>query len=106
MSFQDDLDTDLDSVFFDSTGYGYAEAVTYKVDGQGSGSTIYAIVIEQVFAITDNRANKLFFIKSADVASPNRGDVLVHGSDNWQVVDIQSAEGHHELRCLRQQARQ
>ena len=79
-TFEDDLDTDRDSVFLDGTGYGFAYSVTYTTRS-GSASTITVFAEDQVFAVYDNKENAIFEVSKDDVASPLRGDPL-KASDN------------------------
>lgn len=104
-TFEDDLATDNDAVFLDATGYGFSESVNYRARGTaGSGSAVTAFVQDQVFAIYDSKQNKLFVVSEVDVAAPVRGDLVIESNgDTWQVVDIQTLGGMHELRCSRQQ---
>ena len=101
-TFQEDMDTDRSAVFLD-TSYGFATTVTYvQRDGTSLGS-ITVVEIEQIFAIFDNKASKLFHVSAATVTSPNRGDRITSGSDVFQVADVQSVDGMWELRCARMQ---
>lgn len=102
-TFQEDMDDDLDTVFTDTTEF--AESVTYTT-AAGSGSTITPVRVEQVFSITDNKANLLFYVTAADVAAPEKCDRITVSGLDWQVVDVQSVDGLFEIRTQRMQDRQ
>ena len=76
------------------------DTVTYKVASSGSTSSISAIFNEFVGAL-DEFGNAIFTIKSSDVASPKRGDLITLGTNVWTVLDVRSDNaGGHELRVV------
>ena len=99
-TLQEDMDDDLETVFKDTTEF--STTATY-VTAAGSSSSITVLRIEQVFAITDNKANALFFVAATDVAAPEKCDRITLDGLTWQVVDVQSVDGLFELRCQRMQ---
>lgn len=102
-TFQEDMDDDLETVFSDTTEF--AASVTYTT-AAGASSTITPVRIEQVFAITDNKANLLFYVKATDVAAPEKCDRITVDGLTWQAVDVQSVDGLFEIRTQRMQDRQ
>lgn len=46
-------------------------------------------------------ARALFWVKAADVAAPDSGDMIVHDGKEWQVVRIAESDGTvHYLECI------
>lgn len=101
MAFADDVDTDR-SVFLNTAEFG--TSATYRVASSGATSTITVVAEEQIFAITDDKANKKFHVSAGDVANPVRGDQITDANgDRWDVLDIQQLDSMWELRCFRAQ---
>ncbi len=102
VAFENDVAYDLANTFHVVTEYG--KTVTYRVASSGTTKTIIVASEEQVFAILDDKANKKFFVKKADIATPARGDQITdQNNERWDALDIQEVEQEWEVRCLRAQ---
>lgn len=108
MAFSDDLTTDLASVFFNTSEW--AVTVSYAVapddsSGSESSSSIPAVPeanLGQVY-MRSSRGNtelRAWYINSADVTLPKRGDTITYDSVVWEVVDVVRDEdyaGHFKV---------
>ena len=88
-TFQEDLDSDRDDVFLDTTEY--AETVTYRAKGQATTSSITAFPIDRP---DSNRAeNRSWGISADDVAAPTRGDQVTDSDSKvFTVVNVSMDE--------------
>ena len=100
-TFQQDLDSDRDDVFLDTTGYGFAVDSTYTTNSTGATSTVQLVPEELTYSIFDAKQVGNFHVSEADVASPVAGDRFTAGGATWTVINVKTAEGMHVLSAMR-----
>lgn len=69
--------------------------VTYTTVGAtNTTASVTVLAFEQQYAITDDKENKKFVVRSSDVSSPEREDRITEADGTeWVILDVQSRCG-------------
>lgn len=99
MNFKDQMAVDA-AVFFNAAEFG--EAATYNGDPVTVVPEIGATLQPGNTIDTDGSSDRaLFWVKAADVASPESGDVIEHNAKTWDVIRIVATDSAaHCLECI------
>lgn len=99
MNFKDQMAADA-AVFFNAAEFG--EAATYNGDPVTVVPEIGATLQPGNTVEPDGSSDRaIFWVKVADVASPESGDVIEHNTKSWDVIRIVATDSAaHCVECI------